>query len=136
MAKAYSEEWRKNVSEANKRWQKLHPLTEEQKKKLAEYAEKGRQNRKAHRLPLEKLKSWTDIRKRIFEERGKKCEDCGWAEINPFNGDIPVQIDHLDGNKKNNKRENLKIRCPNCHSLTEHFMFYGKKHLGKKNQYD
>lgn len=71
--------------------------------------------------------SWGTIRKRIFEERGRKCERCGWCEENPFNGFIPVQIDHINGNNKDNRPENLVILCPNCHSLTKHFMFYGRK---------
>ena len=26
---------------------------------------------------------------------------------------------HIDGNSKNNKEENLTLLCPNCHSLTK-----------------
>ena len=80
---------------------------------------------------FDKLKSWTQIRERLFRERGRKCERCGWTETNPFTKIIPVQIDHKDGNNKNNAKENLEILCPNCHSLTEFFMFYGRKHKPK-----
>lgn len=58
------------------------------------------------------------IRKYLFTTKGKKCEICGWAEINPITGKTPLAIDHIDGDWKNNRLENLKILCPNHHSLT------------------
>ncbi|QHV95124.1 HNH endonuclease signature motif containing protein [Spirosoma endbachense] len=76
---------------------------------------------------LTQLASFTRIRDRLFKLRGRKCERCEWAEVNPYNGFIPVQIDHIDGDRSNNALDNLIILCPNCHSLTEKFMFYGAK---------
>jgi len=64
----------------------------------------------------------------VFEERGRKCELCGWSERNPYTGIIPVQTNHINGNKKDIRPENLIVLCPNCHSLTEKFMFYGGRH--------
>lgn len=61
------------------------------------------------------------IKRWIFESKGKKCEICKWAEKNPFSDKIPVQIHHVDGNSKNCSSKNLKILCPNCHSLTKNF---------------
>lgn len=61
------------------------------------------------------------IKTRLFETRGAKCEECGWAKINLVTGKIPVQIDHVDGDLKNNVPGNLKILCPSCHSLTPTF---------------
>ncbi len=29
-----------------------------------------------------------------------------------------LEIDHIDGNSDNNSEENLRLVCPNCHSLT------------------
>ena len=31
---------------------------------------------------------------------------------------IPLEIEHIDGNYKNNDESNLILLCPNCHSLT------------------
>ena len=61
------------------------------------------------------------IRKYLFEKHNNQCEKCGWHEINPITGKIPLQIHHIDGDCTNNKIENLQLLCPNCHSLTETF---------------
>lgn len=70
-------------------------------------------------------KNWvgvsTTIRKYIFEKYNKKCCLCGWGETNPNTGTIPLEIDHIDGNVYNNKEDNLRLICPNCHSLTRNY---------------
>jgi hypothetical protein len=58
------------------------------------------------------------IRKWVHRQKGDICWDCGWNEINPATGNVPVQIEHIDGNYSNNRPENLKLLCPNCHALT------------------
>ncbi|MFF9677602.1 HNH endonuclease [Streptomyces eurythermus] len=30
-----------------------------------------------------------------------------------------MQIDHINGDWRDNRRENLRYLCPNCHALTE-----------------
>lgn len=32
---------------------------------------------------------------------------------------IPLEIEHIDGNNKNNNKDNLTVLCPNCHALTD-----------------
>lgn len=68
------------------------------------------------------------IRKYLLEENDYKCSICGWNKINPYTGIIPVEIDHIDGNWKNNNPENLRVLCPSCHSLTPNFR---AKNIGK-----
>jgi uncharacterized membrane protein len=31
---------------------------------------------------------------------------------------IPLEMEHIDGDSKNNVRDNLKLLCPNCHAQT------------------
>ena len=47
-----------------------------------------------------------------------KCELCGWCKKAP-DGRIPVELDHINGNRRDHRLENLRILCPNCHSLQE-----------------
>lgn len=58
------------------------------------------------------------IRRVMLEIWGNKCARCKWGEINPTSGTIPLELEHIDGNHKNNSITNLVILCPNCHSLT------------------
>jgi 5-methylcytosine-specific restriction endonuclease McrA len=56
------------------------------------------------------------ITKIVFDEQQYKCNSCGldkWMESM-----ITLELEHKDGNNKNNERDNLELLCPNCHSLT------------------
>ena len=46
----------------------------------------------------------------------KKCEECKRKTWNKK--EIPLELHHMDGNKYNNKFDNLQILCANCHSQT------------------
>lgn len=58
------------------------------------------------------------IRRYLKEKYHNQCSRCGWAEINPYTGEVPLEVEHIDGNYLNNTEENLDLLCPNCHSLT------------------
>lgn len=61
------------------------------------------------------------IRRYFFEKYDSKCSKCGWSVINQYTNRIPLEINHIDGNWKNNKEENLELICCNCHALTSNF---------------
>lgn len=58
------------------------------------------------------------LKKRLFLEglKSPRCELCGWAEM-AKDGRIPVELDHINGDRFDNRLLNLRILCPNCHSL-------------------
>ena len=60
------------------------------------------------------------LKKRLFKEKLKneKCEICGWAKRS-IDGRIPLELDHINGDHHDNRINNLRILCPNCHSLQE-----------------
>ena len=58
------------------------------------------------------------IMRYLREKFDSKCSKCGWNEVNSYTGKIPLEVEHIDGNFRNNKEENLDLICPNCHSLT------------------
>ena len=56
-----------------------------------------------------------------------KCSVCNMNPI--WNGKgLKLQMDHINGNKKDQRLENLRMICPNCHSQTETF---GSKNKSK-----
>ena len=58
------------------------------------------------------------LKKRLFHEGLKKtkCELCGWCQESK-DGRIPLELDHVNGDRNDNRLLNLRILCPNCHSL-------------------
>lgn len=62
----------------------------------------------------------------LIEKYGNKCMDCGWCEVNKTSNKIPIELEHIDGNSENNILDNLKLLCPNCHSLTSTYRALNK----------
>ncbi|MBI2037317.1 MAG: HNH endonuclease [Candidatus Magasanikbacteria bacterium] len=58
------------------------------------------------------------LKKRLFTAKLKPqhCEECGWA-VRSAEGYLPLELDHINGNRHDNRLINLRVLCPNCHSL-------------------
>lgn len=58
------------------------------------------------------------LKARLFKNniKNQKCEICGWFK-NTNDGRVPLELDHINGDKHDNRLENIRILCPNCHSL-------------------
>lgn len=66
------------------------------------------------------------IRTYLILKENKSCSLCGWNKINPITQKSPLEVDHIDGDAFNNRPENLRILCPNCHSLTSTYKALNK----------
>jgi hypothetical protein len=58
------------------------------------------------------------LRRRLVEEglKDHRCEACNL--IRWRGRSIPLELDHIDGDRTNNELQNLRLLCPNCHALT------------------
>lgn len=59
------------------------------------------------------------IKKFLFSEGRNKCEGEGCGIDNWFGERIMLELDHIDGNPRNNTLDNFRLLCPNCHSITD-----------------
>ena len=88
---------------------------------------RGAVEARPHGLPLEELlangvhRGRNNIKLRLVRAgvKEKRCETCGldeWMDL-----PIPLSLHHINGDRQDNRLENLKLLCPNCHSQTDTF---------------
>ena len=74
------------------------------------------------------------VKRYIKEKYGNKCCQCGWAEVHSVTGKVPVEIDHINGDWRDSREENLRLLCPNCHSLTPNYRALNKRPAERTKQ--
>ena len=69
--------------------------------------------------------------RRRFIQLGQpyQCAECGIAEWR--GGQLILELDHRNGDRKDNRPDNLRWLCPNCHSLTPTYCGKNKPLLKK-----
>lgn len=79
---------------------------------------------------------WTQVSQRLktylFKKYDNKCSICGWSKVNPFTGNIPLEVEHIDGDPYNSSPDNVTLLCPNCHALTKTYRGANRGHGRKK----
>lgn len=68
-------------------------------------------------IELGEYKYHNKLKQYLSEKNGYKCAICGNEGIH-MRKKLTLQLDHVDGNSDNNKIENLRLLCPNCHTQT------------------
>lgn len=86
------------------------------------------------KIPLEEIlvenssySNFSRLKLRLFSEGLLDC-NCSVCGIDEWMGEkISLQMDHINGVKSDNRIENLRIICPNCHSQTKTYAGKNKK---------
>lgn len=56
----------------------------------------------------------------------RRCALCGTGPV--WRGSpLPLEVDHIDGDWRDNRIENLRFLCPNCHTTTDGYRGRGKR---------
>lgn len=130
-SRTFTEESKQKKKHANtKYWQMLSDDERRQNVEILKRANLQYQGVRIERLMSEPflVLSHQSKRKRIILEQKGQCNRCG---IDSWLGEtLILEMDHINGNRKDNARENLEALCPNCHSLTP--TWRGKKDNGKQ----
>lgn len=94
----------------------------------------GKSHAKRQRIPLEDILNnkrylaSSKLKNRLFEN-GTFERVCSCCELREWNDKpIPLELDHINGNPRDNQLHNLRVLCPNCHAQTD---MYRGRNIGR-----
>ena len=61
------------------------------------------------------------IRRFLLVQAAYACSLCGWDKRHPEDGASTLEVDHINGDWCDCAPSNLRVICPNCHSLTPNY---------------
>lgn len=77
-----------------------------------------------HPIPTSKIK-----KRLLLSGWENKCSVCGLSDW--LSKPMTLHLDHVNGNPCDNRKENLRILCPNCHQQTETWGSRNRKVQGR-----
>jgi hypothetical protein len=95
---------------------------------------KGKKSRAVRLRPWEDIlvenstyMSTAHLRERLLREGvfPHRCVSCGLSEW--LERPIPLEIDHVNGDRRDNRLGILRLLCPNCHALTDTYRGKNKR---------
>jgi hypothetical protein len=96
---------------------------------------KGRNHGWARRTPLKELLvsncvsgvTTSKLKTRLLLKGllQRRCYRCGLTEW--LGQAIPLELEHVNGDRSDNRLENLTLLCPNCHALTSTYRGKNKR---------
>lgn len=91
------------------------------KDRYLKYIEEWKLGQKSGGIGINARSISKHLRRYLLEKYEDKCSLCGWNKRHPVTKVVPLEVDHIDGNAENNTEKNLRLICPNCHSLSPNF---------------
>ena len=131
-SRTWTDEAKQAKSIALKKYIATHPeWTQQSKDGIADRVAKQKETVRAKRITKFNngaIVSREAIKKLLINTHGEQCSICNMSAV--WQGQfLSLQVDHINGVNNDNRPENLRLVCPNCHSQTE--TFAGKKHRKK-----